>query len=89
MVNGYYNSAVLEKLNWFLRDWQLNESTKMDPKLFDIIWQVYRQFPDRSSRWMSYRAIDRRRPTPCCVAVRGRWRNIPSIWKAARSTRIS
>jgi len=43
MVNGYYDSAVLEKLNWFLRDWRLNESTKMDPKLFDIIWQVYRE----------------------------------------------
>jgi len=43
MVNGYYDSAVLEKLNWFLRDWRLNESTKMDPKLFDILWQVYRE----------------------------------------------
>jgi len=30
MVNGYYDSAVLEKLNWFLRDWRLNESTKME-----------------------------------------------------------
>src|SRR6202522_3313700 len=42
-VDGYYDSAVLEKLNWFLRDWRLNESTKMDPKLFDILWQVYRE----------------------------------------------
>ena len=47
MVNGYYDSAVLEKLNWFLRDWRLNESTKMDPKLFDIIWQVYRESGSR------------------------------------------
>ncbi len=43
MVNGYYDQAVLEKLNWFLRDWRLNEPTKMDPKLFDIVWEVYRQ----------------------------------------------
>jgi len=42
-VDGYYDSAVLDKLNWFLRDWRLNESPKMDPKLFDIIWQVYRE----------------------------------------------
>jgi uncharacterized protein YcbK (DUF882 family) len=42
-VDGYYDSAVLDKLNWFLRDWRLNESTKMDPKLFDILWQVYRE----------------------------------------------
>ena len=43
MVNGSYDSAVLEKLNWFLRDWRLNEPTKMDPKLFDIVWEVYRE----------------------------------------------
>lgn len=43
MVNGSYDSAVLEKLNWFLRDWRLNEPTNMDPKLFDILWEVYQQ----------------------------------------------
>jgi uncharacterized protein YcbK (DUF882 family) len=43
MVNGSYNGDVLEKLNWFLRDWRLNEPTKMDPKLFDIVWEVYRE----------------------------------------------
>jgi len=43
-MHGYYDSAVLEKLNWFLRDWRSNESTKMDPKLFpNILWQVYRE----------------------------------------------
>ena len=43
MVNGIYDLAVLDKLNWFLRDWRLNEPTKMDPHLFDIIWEVYRE----------------------------------------------
>ena len=43
MVNGAYDQAVLDKLNWFLRDWRLNEPTKMDPKLFDIVWEVYRE----------------------------------------------
>ncbi len=43
MVDGVYDSAVLEKLNWFLRDWRLNEQIKMDPKLFDILWEVYRE----------------------------------------------
>jgi uncharacterized protein YcbK (DUF882 family) len=43
MVDGVYDSATLEKLNWFLRDWRLNEPTKMDPKLFDIVWEVYRE----------------------------------------------
>jgi len=43
LVNGAYDKATLEKLNWFLRDWRLNEPTHMDPKLFDILWDVYRQ----------------------------------------------
>ena len=43
MVNGIYDQAVLDKLNWFCRDWRLNEQTKMDPHLFDIIWEVYRE----------------------------------------------
>ncbi len=47
MVNGVYDQAVLDKLNWFMRDWRLNEPTKMDPRLFDIIWEVYRESGSR------------------------------------------
>ena len=43
MVDGAYDRPTLDKLNWFLRDWRLNEPTKMDPKLFDIVWEVYRE----------------------------------------------
>jgi uncharacterized protein YcbK (DUF882 family) len=43
MVNGVYDSAVLEKLNWFMRDWRHDEKITMDPKLFDIVWEVYRE----------------------------------------------
>lgn len=47
MVNGVYDQAALDKLNWFMRDWRLNEPTKMDPHLFDIIWEVYRESGSR------------------------------------------
>ncbi len=40
--NGQYDPAVLEKLNWFLRDWRLDEPTRMDPRLFDVVWETYR-----------------------------------------------
>lgn len=40
--NGRYIDGGLKKLNYFLRDWRRNEPTKMDPRLFDLIWQVYR-----------------------------------------------
>ncbi|WP_458759929.1 DUF882 domain-containing protein [Afipia sp. TerB] len=40
--NGRYDEAALKKLNHFLRDWRSQDSTKMDPYLFDILWEVYR-----------------------------------------------
>lgn len=41
--NGQYDKAGLKKLNRFLRDWRRNEPTNMDPRLFDLVWEVYRQ----------------------------------------------
>ncbi|KZL20777.1 Peptidase M15 [Pseudovibrio axinellae] len=41
--NGRYDKAGLRKLNNFLRDWRQKEPTKMDPELFDLIWEVYQK----------------------------------------------
>jgi len=41
--DGVYDPAGLAKLNYFLRDWRKNKEIKMDPKLFDLIWEVYRE----------------------------------------------
>lgn len=41
--NGQYDSEGLKQLNWLLRDWRLDQPTQMDPRLFDIVWQVYRE----------------------------------------------
>lgn len=41
--NGRYDKAGLKKLNRFLRDWRQNEPTNMDPRLFDVLWETYRQ----------------------------------------------
>ncbi|MBX3566855.1 MAG: DUF882 domain-containing protein [Rhizobiaceae bacterium] len=40
--NGVYDQAGLKKINQFLRDWRRNEPTRMDPRLFDLVWEVYR-----------------------------------------------
>ncbi len=45
--NGKFDAAELKKINHFLRDWRRNEPTKMDPRLFDIIWEVYREVGGR------------------------------------------
>ena len=42
--NGRYDAAGLRDLNRFLRDWRRNESTKMDPELFDLLWEVQQEF---------------------------------------------
>ncbi|MGD9843993.1 MAG: DUF882 domain-containing protein [Variibacter sp.] len=39
--NGRYDEAGLARLNHFLRDWRNQRETKMDPRLFDVVWEVY------------------------------------------------
>ncbi len=41
--DGKYLKDGLNKLNRAVRDWRRNEPTKMDPALFDVIWEVYRK----------------------------------------------
>ncbi len=41
--NGRYDQRGLKQLNQFLRDWRRNEPTKMDPRLFDLVWEVYQK----------------------------------------------
>ncbi|SFL84851.1 Uncharacterized conserved protein YcbK, DUF882 family [Methylobacterium pseudosasicola] len=41
--DGRYDRAALEQMNWLLRDWRVNEPIKMDPRLFDTVWEAYRQ----------------------------------------------
>ena len=41
--DGRYDRAGLDQLNWILRDWRADEKTRMDPRLFDTVWEAYRQ----------------------------------------------
>ena len=41
--NGRYDEDGLKKLNYFLRDWRNDDQTRMDPQLFDILWEVTRE----------------------------------------------
>lgn len=45
--NGRYIGSGLKKINRFLRDWRRNEPTKMDPRLLDLVWEVYRKSGSR------------------------------------------
>nr|WP_244470765.1 DUF882 domain-containing protein [Microvirga massiliensis] len=41
--NGEYDEEALNQLNWLLRDWRVEQQAKMDRRLFDILWEVYRE----------------------------------------------
>ena len=41
--NGRYDEAALKKLDWFMRDWRREQDTHMDPHLFDLLWEAYRE----------------------------------------------
>ncbi len=41
--NGRYIQKGLDELNHMTRDWRRNEPTKMDPALFDLVWEVYQE----------------------------------------------
>ncbi|MFN3671762.1 MAG: DUF882 domain-containing protein [Bosea sp. (in: a-proteobacteria)] len=41
--DGRYVSEGLDKLNWALRDWRTDEPIRMDPRLFDLAWEVHRK----------------------------------------------
>lgn len=46
--NGQYDPQALQQLNWFMRDWRRKEPTRMDPRLFDTVWEVYREVGSRA-----------------------------------------
>ncbi|MEZ5924918.1 MAG: DUF882 domain-containing protein [Hyphomicrobiaceae bacterium] len=38
-----YDGVALKKLNWIFRDWRRNQATQMDPKAFDLLWEIYQE----------------------------------------------
>ena len=45
--DGRYDEDSLRKLNHYLRDWRTQDETTMDRRLFDILWEVYRDVDGR------------------------------------------
>jgi uncharacterized protein YcbK (DUF882 family) len=41
--NGSFDQEALQKLNHFMRDWRRNVTVRIDPALFDLIWEMYRE----------------------------------------------
>lgn len=41
--NGKYDQKGLAQVNRLLRDWRRNEPARMDPRLLDLVWEVYQR----------------------------------------------
>jgi uncharacterized protein YcbK (DUF882 family) len=41
--DGKFDPKGLSQINRFLRDWRRNEPTRMDPRLLDLVWEVYKR----------------------------------------------
>ncbi len=41
--NGQFVPDALKQLNHFMRDWRRDATTEIDPKLFDLIWDIHRE----------------------------------------------
>lgn len=39
--DGKFDQKGLAQINRFLRDWRRNEPARMDPRLLDLVWEVY------------------------------------------------
>jgi uncharacterized protein YcbK (DUF882 family) len=46
---GVYDEQALARLNWLLRDWRVGEAAKMDPQIFDVLWEIYRSVGSREA----------------------------------------
>jgi uncharacterized protein YcbK (DUF882 family) len=40
---GRYDDEALKKIDWELRDWRRNEAVRIDPKVLDAVWELYRE----------------------------------------------
>ncbi|MBR2691095.1 MAG: DUF882 domain-containing protein [Aquamicrobium sp.] len=41
--DGRYDAKGLARVNRLLRDWRRNEPARMDPRLLDLVWEVYQR----------------------------------------------
>src|SRR5262245_40963561 len=43
MKAGKHVPEAMEKINWMLRDWRKDETTRMDPDLVDLMWEIHNE----------------------------------------------
>jgi uncharacterized protein YcbK (DUF882 family) len=45
--NGQYVPEAMKQIDWIMRDWRKNQSTRMDPETIDLIWEMHNELGSR------------------------------------------
>ena len=45
--NGQYLPEALKQIDWIMRDWRKNQSTRMDPETIDLLWEMHTELGSR------------------------------------------
>ncbi len=78
--DGRFDPGGLAQINRFLRDWRRNEPARMDPRLLDLVWEVY----DRSGASDYIHIVSAYRSPATNSMLRGRSRT--TAWPRTAST---
>ncbi len=68
--DGRFDSKGMAQINRFLRDWRRNENARMDPRLLDLVWEIY----DRSGASDYIHVVSAYRSPATNAMLRGRSR---------------
>ena len=69
--DGRFDQKGLAQINRFLRDWRKNEPARMDPRLLDLVWEIY----DRSGAKDYIHIVSAYRSPTTNTMLRGRSRS--------------
>lgn len=69
--DGRFDPKGMAQINRFLRDWRKNEPARMDPRLLDLVWEVY----DRADAKDYIHVVSAYRSPATNNMLRGRSRN--------------
>lgn len=49
MRRGRHVPEAMKQINWIMRDWRKDETTRMDPELIDLIWEVHNELGSKEA----------------------------------------
>jgi uncharacterized protein YcbK (DUF882 family) len=48
MRRGQHVAEAMKQINWIMRDWRKDETTRIDPELIDLLWEVHSELGSKA-----------------------------------------